>query len=62
MNYSQFLFYNLTQVAETKHPLKGMEYDTAYSELPKYHKEFILQDNANDVSEYEAIIEFLRAY
>lgn len=62
MDYQQFLFYNLTQVVETSHPLKDMEYDTAYGELPKYHKEFVSQDNRDEIAEYEAIVNFLRTY
>ena len=62
MNYQQFLFYNLTQVVDTKHPLKGMEYDEAFKELPIHYEEFITQDDRDDISEYEAIEQFLKNY
>ena len=62
MNYQQFLFYNLTQVVDTKHPMKGMPYDEAFEELPIHYEEFITQDDRDDISEYEAIEQFLKNY
>jgi hypothetical protein len=39
-----------------------MEYDEAFKELPIYYEEFITQDDRDDISEYEAIEQFLKNY
>lgn len=63
MNYNQFLFYNLTQVVDTNHPLKNLEYDIAFELLPKYYDEFYLSDfnNINE-GEYQAITNYLNNF
>lgn len=63
MNYNQFLFYNLTQVVDTNHPLKNLEYDIAFELLPKYYDEFYLSDfnNINE-EEYQAITNYLNNF
>jgi len=63
MNYREFLFYNLTQVTDTKHPLRELEYDLAFGEVSEYYEEFC-NSNYNDeaLSEYDAITNFLNNY
>ena len=33
INYHEFLFYNLTQLADTTHPLKELPYDDAFPSI-----------------------------
>ena len=40
INYHEFLFYNLTQLADTTHPLKELPYDDAFPSIKSYYKEF----------------------
>lgn len=63
INYNEFLFYNLTQLADTKHPLKELPYDDAFGSLKEYYKEFF-ESKYNDelYSEYDAITNFLEWY
>jgi hypothetical protein len=63
IDYHEFLFYNLTQLADTKHPLKELPYDDAFGSLKGYYKEFC-ESKYNDelYSEYDAITNFLEWY
>ena len=40
IDYHEFLFYNLTQVCDTIHPLNDMPYDDAFGSIKGYYKEF----------------------
>ena len=62
MNYQQFLFYNLTQVVDTKHPVMCMPDVEAWLKIGIYHNEFVKQDDRYDLTEYEAIEQFLKNY
>jgi hypothetical protein len=64
MNYNQFLFYNLTQVVDTNHPLKNLEYDSAFNLVPKYYNEFFNSDYNDEYnfSEYDAITNYLNNF
>lgn len=64
MNYNEFLFYNLTQVTDTNHPLKNLEYDLAFEIIPKHYNEFFNSDynDEENLSEYDAITNFLNNY
>lgn len=64
MQYGEFLFYALTQeVKNPKHPLTKLEYDLAFSLVEKYYDQFV-NSNYNDenISEYDAIINYLQNY
>jgi|DEB0MinimDraft_4_1074332.scaffolds.fasta_scaffold45162_2 hypothetical protein len=63
INYSEFLFYNLTQVVDTKHPLKDLEYDLSFCDVGKYYKEFQKSNFDVDIlPEYECIVNYLENY
>ena len=62
IDYNEFLFYNLTQT-QTKHPLYQIEYDIAWQDLPYYYDKFCSSTyNNEDISEYDAIINYLTDY
>ncbi len=63
IDYHEFLFYNLTQVCDTIHPLNDMPYDDAFGSIKGYYKEFY-ESKYNDelYSEYDAITNFLEWY
>ena len=61
--YHEFLFYNLTQLCDTIHPLKELPYDDAFGSLKEYYKEFSESKYNNELySEYDAITNFLECY
>ena len=64
INYHEFLFYNLTQLADTTHPLKELPYDDAFPSIKSYYKEFYESkyNNESIYSEYDSIINFLEWY
>ncbi|MCP4482978.1 MAG: hypothetical protein GY823_00205 [Flavobacteriaceae bacterium] len=64
MNYDEFLFYTLSQsVGNTKHPLTRLPYDLAFSETHRYYLEFYESNyNSDCISEYDAIINYLKNY
>ncbi len=64
IDYHEFLFYNLTQLADTKHPLKELPYDDAFPSIKDYYEEFYKSKYNNESihSEYDSIINFLEWY
>ena len=64
INYNEFLFYTLLQdVKNNKHPLTNLEYDYAFNLIPKYYNHFFLSNyNDENLSEYDAIINYLKNY
>ena len=63
INYNEFLFYNLTQVCDTIHPLKDLSYDLAFPIIDKSYKEFENSKyNTELYSLYDCITNFLEWY
>jgi hypothetical protein len=62
--YNEFLFYTLLQeVKNPKHPLTELSYDLAFGEISKYYLHFCTSNyNDEELSEYEAIINYLSNY
>ena len=64
INYNEFLFYTLLQeIKNDNHPLTNLEYDLCFSLIHKYYNDF-LKSNYNDdnLSEYDAIINYIKNY
>ena len=64
INYNEFLFYTLLQeIKNDNHPLTKLEYDLCFSLIHKYYNDF-LESNYNDdnLSEYDAIINYINNY
>jgi hypothetical protein len=64
INYNEFLFYTLLQdIKNDNHPLTSLEYDLCFSLIHKYYNDF-LKSNYNDdnLSEYDAIINYIKNY
>ena len=64
INYNQFLFYTLLQeIKNNNHPLTNLEYDLSFDLIPKYYNDFFVSNyNDDNVSEYDAIISYLKNY
>jgi len=64
INYNEFLFYTLLQeVNNDKHPLTDLAYDLAFPLIPRYYTHFFLSNyNDENLSEYDAIINYLKNY
>jgi len=64
INYNEFLFYTLLQeVNNDKHPLTYLAYDLAFPLIQRYYTHFFLSNyNDENLSEYDAIINYLKNY
>ncbi len=62
--YNEFLFYTLIQsVNNPNHPLTELSYDLAFREISKYYLEFCKSKyNDKNLSEYDAIINYINNY
>ena len=62
--YNQFLFYTLLQeIKNNNHPLTNLEYDLSFELIPKYYNDFLISNyNDESISEYDAIISYLKNY
>jgi len=64
INYHEFLFYTLLQdLKNINHPLTNLEYDYAFDLIPIYYDKFFASNyNDENLSEYDAIISYIKNY
>lgn len=64
INYNEFLFYTLLQdIKNNNHPLTNLEYDYAFNLIPTYYDKFFISNyNDENLSEYDAIINYINNY